>query len=157
MSAVTQNVENLQVAPYPHELADLVDKLSYRGHQGWNVDLVADVARDKDAAGNVIGRGLTLVVLTKGYDSYNPDAGPTYRVYHYFIVPAATYNRGAWQRWLFEQLAKVELHECMEHFVLDGQRPFAPLHGPGCDPYTVYQLSTDEQRRTRFTGEVLPE
>lgn len=153
--------ELAQVAPYPDELADLVSKLSYRAHQGWVVDLIDDCARDKDAHGNVVGRGLTLSVLTKGYDSYNADAGPTYRVAHYFIVPAATYNRAAWQRWLFDQLAKVELHECMEHFVMidhdEPVRPFAPLHGPGCDPYTVHQYATDEQRRTRFTGAIADE
>ncbi len=148
--------ENLQVAPYPYELADLVSNLSYRAHEGWSVDLVEDLARDKDPQGHVVGRGLTLSVLTKGFDSYNPDRGSTYRVYHYFIVPAATYNRGAWQRWLFDQLFKVELHECMEHFVIEGGRPFAPLHGPGDDPYVVHEYATDVQRRTRFTGDVLP-
>jgi hypothetical protein len=149
------NVTNQQTAPYPIELAELVQKLSYRAHEGWRVWL-DEIDRDRDQLGAVISRGLTLIVRTKGFDSYNPDAGPTYRVNHYFIVPTATYNRDAWQRWLFDQLAKVELHECMEHFVVDRERPFAPLHGPGCDPYTVHQYATDEQRRTRFTGEVVP-
>jgi hypothetical protein len=145
---------NVQTAPYPVELAALVSQISYREHEGWVLDLVEDCPRDKDSDGNVIGQGLTLSVLTKGYDSYHPERGPGYRVYHYFIVPAATYNRQAWQRWLFEQLLKVETHECMEHFVIDGERPFAPLHGPGADPYVVHEYATDEQRRTRFTGEV---
>lgn len=148
--------QNIQTAPYPHELADLVARLSYRAHEGWVVDLIDDCPRDKDSDGNVVGRGLTLSILTKGFDSYNPDRGTGYRVYHYFIVPPATYNRAAWARWLFDCLAKVELHECMEHFVIDGERPIAPLHGPGCDPYTVHQYATDVQRRTRFTGEVRP-
>lgn len=147
--------DNMQVAPYPHDLAELVDALDYRGHEGWRVWLADNMDRDRDAEHNVIGYGLTLVVLTEGYDSYHPERGRTYGVHHYFIVPAATYNRAAWCRWLFDQLAKVELHEAMEHFVLDGERPFAPLHGPGCDPYTVHQVATDEQRRTRFTGEVV--
>lgn len=147
--------ENVQTAPYPAELADLVAQLSYRAHENWRVWLDADLARDK-VDGQVVGRGLTLVVLTRGFDSYNPEAGPYYGVHHYFIVPAATYNRDAWCRWLFEQLAKVELHEAMEHFVINGVRPFAPLHGPGCDPYTVHQAASDEQRRTRFTGEIAP-
>lgn len=103
-----------------------------------------------------MGHGTTLVITTKGFDAYHPDRGTNYRVHHYFIVPAATYNRDAWRRWLFEQFAKVELHETMENFVIDGKRPFAPLHGPGCDPYVVHEYATDEQKRTRFTGELLP-
>jgi hypothetical protein len=147
--------ENIQTAPYPHELADLVGKCSYRAHEGWVVSLVDDAQRDKDADGKVIGHGLTLSVLTNGYDSYNPDKGPTYRVYHYFIVPAATYNRASWQRWLFDQLCRVELHEAMEHFIIDGERPLAPTHGPGDDPNVVHEYATDMQRRTKYTGEVL--
>jgi hypothetical protein len=147
--------ENIQVAPYPHKLADLVSRCSYRAHEGWVLDLVEDAQRDKDADGTVIGHGLTLSVLTKGFDSYRPENGATYRVYHYFIVPAATYNRASWQRWLFDQLLKVETHECMEHFIIDGERPMAPLHGPGDNPYSVHEYATDLQRRTKFTGEVL--
>ncbi len=146
--------QNVQTAPYPTELADLVASCAYREHEGWQLFLGTE-DRDKDADGKVVGSGLTFKVLTKGYDAYNPDAGQTYRVWHYFIVPTATYNRAAWCRWLFDQLAKVELHECMENFVIDGQRPFAPLHGPGCDPYTVHQYASDVERRTRFTGEVV--
>lgn len=159
--------QNIQVAPYPHELADLVERCRYRAHEGWQVNLIDDCPRDKDPAGNVIGHGLTLAVLTKGYNTYQPENGPSYRVYHYFIVPSATYNRASWQRWLFDQLCQVELHEAMENFVIEGEpdepggpaplyRPLAPLHGPGESPYVVHEYATDVQRRTRFTGEVLP-
>lgn len=110
--------QNTQVAPYPTELADLVAKCRYRAHEGWQVDLLDDCSRDKDSEGNIIGHGLTLSILTKGFNTYKPENGPTYRVYHYFIVPAATYNRAAWQRWLLDQCLKVETHECMENFVL---------------------------------------
>lgn len=190
----------VQTAPWPTELAELVNATSYREHEGWTVALRPDWPRD-EVDGKIVGRGTTLVITTCGYDSYHPERGPKYRVQHFFIVPAATYNRAAWTRWLFEQFAKVELHECMEHFALrddslidvddecaecshaatrhDGRtercgdcpgdapdhrfeparprysRPFAPLHGPGCDPYTVHQYATNEQRRTRFTGELL--
>jgi hypothetical protein len=143
-----------QQAPWPGDLEVLVAQCTYRKHEGWRVHL--DPNQDRDYVdGRIVGRGTTLVITTCGFDAYNPERGTTYRVHHYFIVPAATYNRDAWQRWLFDQFAKVELHETMENFVIDGARPFAPLHGPGCDPYTVHQASTDEQRRTRFTGEVL--
>lgn len=144
-----------QTAPWPEELDFLVDACTYRRHEGWRVTLAADLDRDQ-VNGENVGHGATLIIRTKGFDAYHPQHGPNYSVHHYFIVPAATYNRDAWCRWLFEQFAKVELHETMENFVIDGERPFAPLHGPGCDPYTVHQASADEQRRTRFTGEVLP-
>lgn len=179
----------VQVAPYPVELEDLVHRCHYRSADGWYVDLIDDCPRDKDSEGKVIGHGLTLRVLTKGYDTYNPGLGNTYRVYHYFIVPAATFNRAAWARWLFEQCCKVEIHEAMENFLLlsdecphcgqlpetDGDhsctclkpndecmehpaqkfdRPFAPLHGPGDDPYVVHEYATDLQKRTQFTGKI---
>lgn len=153
--------QNIQVAPYPTELADLVAWCRYRKHEGWVVDLIDDCPRDKDSQGNLVGHGLTLSVLTKGLNTYNPEGGRIYRVYHYFIVPAATYNRASWMRWLFDQFLKVETHECMENFIIvddDGNetRPMAPTHGPGDDPYTVHEYGTDIQRRTKFTGEVLP-
>lgn len=148
---------NTQIAPYPDELADLVSKCVYRKHEGWQVDLLDDCLRDQDSKGRTVGHGLTLSVLTNGYDSYNPEDGPGYRVYHYFIVPAATYNRASWERWLFEQFCKIEIHECMENFIIDGERPFAPLHGPGDDPYIVHEYATDIQKRTKFTGELIPE
>lgn len=148
--------------------------------------LVSDFARDENAAGEVVGHGTTLIITTKGYDSYHPERGETYRVAHYFIVPAATYNRASWQRWLYEQYAKVENHECMEHFVItnpdvcrhcgqddeadgthscpcpnrDGEcfdhlgdwaeRPFAPLHGPGEDPYVVHEYASRGQKDRRY-------
>lgn len=149
-----ERIHNTQVAPWPSDLEVLVTKLRYRKHEGWRVFLEHDTSRDK-VDGVIVGHGLTLVVTTKGYDTYHPEDGTNYRVNHYFIVPAATYNREAWARWLFEQLAKVEIHECMENFIIDNERPFAPLHGPGCDPYTVHQYATDIQKRTKFTGEVL--
>lgn len=111
--------EFIQVAPFPYELADLVEKLRYRHYLRWTVNLIDDQKRDKDRDGNVVGHGLTLVVLTRGYDTHKPEDGPIYGVYFYFIVPAATYNREAWQRWLFEQLCLVDMHEAMEDFAFE--------------------------------------
>lgn len=45
----------------------------------------------------------------------------------------------------------------MEFFVIDGERPYAPNHGPGHDPYTIRETSTDEERRTSFRGTLNPE
>ena len=136
-----------QRAPFPHVLAELVDQLAYR--PGWTFQL-AHMDRGQGS------EGLTLDIITKGYDSYHPERGENYRVHHYVIVPPAAYDRRSWQRWLFEQLLLIERHEAMEFFVVDGQRPYAPHHGPGNDPYIVFDHGTDEDVRTRFTGELLP-
>jgi hypothetical protein len=138
-----------QTAPFPQALADLVLRLSYR--PGWGFRL-ANIDRDKDGEGSVVGSGLTLDVLTRGYNSYQPSDGETYRVHHYFIVPAATYDAHAWRRWLFDRLVDVETHECMEFFKIDSSRPFAPSHGPGNSPYTVRERQTEADAHTMFDG-----
>jgi hypothetical protein len=99
-----------QSAPFPTILKDLIDHLLYR--PGWTFRL-SDADRDKDINGNVVGFGLTLDILTLGRNSYRPGDGETYRVHHYFIVPAATYDERAWTRWLFNRLIDVETNECM--------------------------------------------
>jgi hypothetical protein len=140
-----------QTAPYPDLLDQLVKATSYR--PGWKVWL-QDMQRDEDH-GRGESKGLTLVIRTLGYNSYHPDQGETYRVHHYFIVPAATYDERSWRRWLFEQFCLVERHEAMEYFQIDGVRPYAPSHGPGNDPYMVREVGTDLDQRTRFTGDVI--
>lgn len=148
-----------QEAPYPEALDELVSQLRYR--QGWTITL-----DDRDRGQGSVG--LTLCVLIDTEDSYHPDRRR--QVMHYFIVPAAAYDRQSWQRWLFEQCRLVDTHEACELFRLvtkgefvkrDGttsdeyiDRPYAPNHGPGRDPYVVFDYATDEQRRTSFRGEV---
>jgi hypothetical protein len=61
---------------------DLVTSLSYR--PGWRINLEDHFDRGQDSS------GLTLIVQTKGYNSYHVNQGENYRVYHYFIVPAAS-------------------------------------------------------------------
>ena len=97
-----------QVAPFPYELADLVSKLEYR--PGWTFELSHDLDRGQGS------RGLTLVIVSQGYDTYHPDRGETYRVAHLMPVPPAAYDRRSWQRWLLEQLLLVERHEACEFF-----------------------------------------
>lgn len=138
-------LENTQTAPYPTELADLVEKLEYRPH--WTFSL-----QHKDRGQG--SEGLTFIVRSQGYDTYNPQLGETYGVFHYFPVPPAAFNRRSWQHWLLDCLLKIEQHETCEFFQIDGERPFAPNHGPGNDPYMVVQYSTDEDRRTNFKGEL---
>jgi hypothetical protein len=134
---------NAQVAPYPDVLEVLVDKLSYR--PGWHFALV-DTDRGQGS------EGLTLHVYGRFPNTYRPDE--TINVVHYFPVPPAAYDRRSWQRWLLEQLLLVERHECCEFFQVDGERPYAPHHGPGNDPYIIFDHGTDEDVRTSFRGDV---
>lgn len=161
-----------QEAPWPTILEDLVNRTVYR--PGWTIKLKE---KQRDTGSPDPSSGLTLSIYTEGYDSYNVDRGQTYRVEHQFSVPPATYNEQSWLRWLFEQYLIVERHEAMEFFALwSGEpctcslaepgrmarncsycespaiRPFAPNHGPGHDPYIIHDYSTDDERRTRYTG-----
>src|SRR5258708_5778221 len=140
--------EYLQKAPYPTILEDLVKKLKYR--PGWTCRLYSTLNRGQGS------EGLTLIITTLGYDSYHPDKGQHYRVNHYMPVPPAAYDERSWRRWLFEQFLLVERHECMEFFVIGTKRPYAPHHGPGNDPYIVFDHGTAVDTRTMYTGEVLP-
>jgi hypothetical protein len=63
-----------------------------------------------------------------------------FTVDHFFPVPEATYNERTWRRWVFERCRGVENHELGEWFRVGDERPFAPLHGPGEDPYTVHEF-----------------
>ena len=69
-------------------------------------------------------------------------------VAHFFPIPIATYNRASWRRWIFECCRKVEDHELGEWFRDGDERPFAPLHGPGEDPYTVHEFRPQVDART---------
>lgn len=135
---------NTNKAPFPAELAELVEALSYR--PGWHFELT-----DEDRGQG--SEGLTFKILSKGYDTYNPDRGETYRVWHYFPVPPAAYNRESWMRWLLDRLIDVETHETCEFLQIAGKRPFAPNHGPGWDPYVVRELNTSEAAETSFRGD----
>jgi hypothetical protein len=138
--------DNFQIAPMPSELSDLVSNLTYR--PGWSFLLLRGFDRGQGS------RGLTLQICTRGYDSYHPEKGENYRVNHFMIVPAANYNRQSWQRWLLDQCLLVERHECCEFFKIGKKRPYAPHHGPGNDPYIIFERGTDEEARTMYTGEV---
>jgi hypothetical protein len=160
---------NEQVAPYPDILRDLVNRLRYREHLGWNVVLADDYVRDPADTHVGESRGLTLIVQRHGPNTYNHEQVMT--VSHLFPVPPASYNEASWRRWLFDRLGDVDTHERMEDFAfaaeltIDGpgggkrevlDRPFKPNHGPGEDPYRVTELTTDEARRTSFRGDLHP-
>jgi hypothetical protein len=134
-----------QEAPYPTILEDLVGQLKYR--PGWRFYLT-HIDRGQGSI------GLTFTIQSLGYDTYHPENGETYRVNHYFIVPAASYNEQSWRNWLFERLQDVERHECAEFFQVGDERPYAPHHGPGNDPYVIFEHGEDIDRRTNFKGEI---
>jgi hypothetical protein len=156
-------MEMRQYAPYPTALAELVEKFCYR--PGWTFAL-EDIERDPADTHGAAAGGLTLVGLTgtwtwkneygRSYegamDAYHPDTPRP--VYFYFPVPAATYDKRSWRRWLFERILDVERHEAMEHFEIDGERPYSPSHGPGNDPYFIREVGTETDQRTSFRGKV---
>lgn len=99
---------------------------------------------------------LRFVARVSGYDSARPDAFPLVErtIDHYFPVPTATYNEKTWRRWMFEMCRRVENHEIGEWFRIGSEWPFAPLHGPGEDPYTVHEFRSVEDQLTTQDGSV---
>lgn len=134
-----------QTAPYPQILLDLVSGLKYR--PGWTIRL-GHMDRGQGS------EGLTLTIQSRGYDTYHPDRGESYCINHFMPVPPAAYDARSWRRWLFEQFLLVERHEAAEFFQIAGERPYAPHHGPGNDPYIIFDHGTDEETRTSYLGVV---
>jgi hypothetical protein len=136
-----------QEAPYPEVLSGLVRRLYYKS--GWRFRL-ADLDRGQGSM------GLTLVITIHGPDSYHPEK--MISVNHFMLVPPAAYDERSWRAWLFEQILLVERHEACEWFTLVTEnvrdKPYAPSHGPGNDPYLVREVGTVEDQRTSFRGEL---
>lgn len=133
-----------QQAPDPTELFDLVRRIKYK--PGWEIELIDNYDRGNGSV------GLTLIITCWTINSRHQTS--SFGVRNYFIVPAATYNMKSWRRWIFECYGKVEDHERAEFFMDGDERPFAPLHGPGNDPYFIRELSTDEEVRTDQCGNI---
>lgn len=105
-------------------LRKVVAEVKYK--PGWKFAIV-----DEDGA-------LRLRITdTKCLDAYDPDRHMP--LSHFHPVPTATYNEKTWRRWVYEQCRRVENHEIGEWLRWGEERPFAPLHGPGEDPYTVHE------------------
>jgi hypothetical protein len=119
-------------------LAELVTKV--RCKPGWYFNLAEETG------------DLRLVITVAGQDSYTEHQ--RLRVAHLFPVPMATYNEKSWQRWIFEMCRRVENHELGEWFRVGEKRPFAPLHGPGEDPYTVHEFRDKVDAQTLQDGSV---
>lgn len=145
-----------QTAPWPDDLEDLVDRIRYDAN--WRFLLYGDYDRGQGSVGT------TLIISITCEDSYHPEVMRT--VNHLFIVPAASYNRKSWSMWLFDRIMDVHRHEAMENFrillpheegsELEVDRPYAPHHGPGEDPYTVFVHGTERDVRTSFRGDINP-
>lgn len=134
-----------QEAPYPVILEQLVDTLAYR--PGWRFAL-DDIDRGQGS------KGLTFIVVSLGYDTYNPQDGERYRVQHYFPVPPAAFNEVSWRRWILDRMLEIERHEAAEFLQFDGERLYAPVHGPGFDPYIIFDHTNPDDVRIRFDGSI---
>jgi hypothetical protein len=120
-------------------LRRVVAAASYK--PGWTLRLV-----DEDGA-------LRLVITDhQCRDAYNPERHMP--LAHYHPVPTATYNERTWRRWVYEQCRRVENHEIGEWLRWGDERPFAPLHGPGEDPYTVHEYRDPVDARVTQSGVV---
>lgn len=107
---------------------------------GWSFRLM-----DDDGA-------LRLVIRVEGVNNYNHDE--PFVVNHVHPVPTTTYNEKSWRRWIFEQCRRTMNHELGEslRFGSDNVRPFAPMHGPGEDPYTVHEVRSETDALTTQNG-----
>lgn len=129
-----------QVAPDPQPLRDIIDGLDYK--DGWEFSIVDDLDRGQGS------EGMTLVIRVATPDSY-ANRGVIH-VAHYHPVPPAGYNVHAWRRrWLLERIIETEVHEACEFFTVDGDKPFAPHHGPGSNPYTIHDRGKPTGDRER--------
>lgn len=101
--------------------------------------------RDEDGAKR-------LVIRIEGVHNY--DHSKPFTVDHYHPVPITTYNEKSWRRWVFEQCLRTMNHELGEslRFGPDEVRPFAPMHGPGEDPYTVHEWRPEADALTTQDG-----
>lgn len=108
---------------------------------GWTFHLVDDE------------EGLRLVITdTECVNAYNPEQ--PFALRHYFPVPTTTWNEQSWKRWIFDCCLGVETHEVGEWTRWGDERPFAPCHGPGENPYVVHEYRDDKDRRTTQDGSV---
>jgi hypothetical protein len=94
----------------------------------------------------------TLIIQIAGKNNYKPEENFT--VNHCHPVPFTTYNEKSWRRWIFEQCIRTMNHEIGEslRFGPEELRPFAPMHGPGEDPYSVHEWRPESDALTIQDG-----
>lgn len=146
---MTVTETNVQYAPWPDALAAAVAEFQYK--EGWNFYLdVIDRDFDDEARKIPIAGGLTFKILVPCQDSYHP--GRYRPVMHYHPVPAATYNRQSWERWIIDRVLDTECHESCEWARFGERRAFAATHGPGDNPYVLHEYASEVQRETSYRG-----
>lgn len=93
-----------------------------------------------------------LVITIKGVNNY--DHSKPFTVSHWHPVPIATFSERVWRRWIFDQCIRTMNHEIGEslRFGPEELRPFAPMHGPGEDPYTVHEWRPESDALTIQDG-----
>lgn len=96
----------------------------------------------------------TLIIQIAGVNNY--DHSKKFTVNHCHPVPYTTFNEKSWRRWIFEQCLRTMNHELGEslRFGVDEVRPFAPMHGPGEDPYTVHEVRSELDALTIQDGSI---
>lgn len=144
-------------APWPYELDDLVSRA--RAYPGWRFRLEDGTFDDGQVS------QLRLIITVRHYDSYHPERRRT-TDFHY-PVPAVTFDRASWQRWIRDRMGDVHVHEdgealafLYQRFDRDNEdvevleRPFQPFHGPGRDPNRNIEVGVDpmEARITQSGG-----
>lgn len=131
---------------HPANTFDTLERLvqSARCKPGWNFSLI-----DEDGAKR-------LVIQIAGVNNY--DHSQPFKVNHVHPVPITTYNEKSWRRWIFEQCLRTMNHEIGEslRFGPEELRPFAPMHGPGEDPYTVHEIRSEQDALTTQDGSLRP-
>lgn len=93
-----------------------------------------------------------LIIQIQGRNNY--DHTKPFTVNHVHPVPYTTYNEKSWRRWIFDQCIRTMNHEIGEslRFGPNEERPFAPMHGPGEDPYTVHEWRPESDALTTQDG-----
>lgn len=96
------------------------------------------------------GNRLVLHITIVGKDNY--DKSKDWTVTHVHPVPYTTYNERSWKVWLHQQCMRTLTHELGENLVIEGKRDFAPMHGPGDDPYACYYIRSEQDALTTQDG-----
>lgn len=140
---------NTQYAPWPEALADAVAEFKYKPYWEFYLRPIDRDFSDPERRVAIAG-GLTFQIYVPCQDSYHPDLFRP--VMHYHPVPAATYNRQSWERWIIDRVLDTECHEACEWARFDDRRAFAATHGPGDNPYVLHEYASVEQRQTSYRG-----
>lgn len=94
--------------------------------------------------------GPQLIINIDSVNNY--DHSERFVVNHVHPVPTATYNEASWRRWILEQCIRTMNHELGESLRFGDVRPFAPMHGPGEDPYTIHEIRPERDALTTQDG-----